>query len=54
MESSPLFIVGSPRSGTTFLCSVLNAHPLIQLTNECRIFALLKDTLDAGRIVLTC
>jgi hypothetical protein len=48
MESSPLFIVGSPRSGTTFLCSVLNAHPLIQLTNECRIFALLKDTLDAG------
>jgi Sulfotransferase family len=48
MESSPLFIVGSPRSGTTFLCSVLNAHPLIQLTNECRIFALLKDTLDVG------
>jgi hypothetical protein len=44
----PLFIVGSPRSGTTFLCSVPNAHPLIQLTNECRIFALLKDTLDVG------
>jgi hypothetical protein len=48
MESFPLFIVGSPRSGTTFLCSVLNAHPLIQLTNECRVFALLKDTLDAA------
>jgi hypothetical protein len=48
MESFPLFIVGSPRSGTTFLCSVLNAHPLIHLTNECRMFALLKDTLEFG------
>jgi len=48
MKSFPLFIVGSPRSGTTFLCSVLNAHPLIQLTNECRVFALLKDMLDVG------
>ncbi|MFT4067018.1 sulfotransferase family protein [Paraburkholderia sp.] len=48
MASSPLFIVGSPRSGTTFLCSVLNVHPLIQLTNECRIFALLKHTLEVG------
>jgi hypothetical protein len=48
MDSSPLFIVGAPRSGTTFLCSVLNVHPLIQLTNECRIFALLKHTLEVG------
>jgi hypothetical protein len=48
MESLPLFIIGSPRSGTTFLCSVLNAHPLIQLTNECRVFALLKDFLEVG------
>lgn len=48
MESFPLFIVGSPRSGTTFLCSVLNEHPLIQLTNECRVFALLKDMLEVG------
>ncbi|HEY2020573.1 sulfotransferase [Paraburkholderia sp.] len=48
MDSSPLFIVGSPRSGTTFLCSVLNVHPLIQLTNECRVFALLKHTLEIG------
>lgn len=47
MDSFPLFIVGAPRSGTTFLCSVLNAHPLIQLTNECRVFALLKQMLDA-------
>jgi hypothetical protein len=48
MASFPLFVVGSPRSGTTFLCGVLNVHPLIHLTNECRIFALLKDTLEVG------
>jgi Sulfotransferase family len=48
MESFPLFVIGSPRSGTTFLCSVLNAHPLIGLTNECRVFALLKDFLEVG------
>jgi hypothetical protein len=46
MQSSPLFIVGAPRSGTTFLCSLLNTHPLIGLTNECRIFALLKNMLE--------
>lgn len=43
MESFPLFIVGSPRSGTTFFRSVLNAHPSIALTSEARIFALLKQ-----------
>jgi Sulfotransferase family len=48
MQSFPLFIVGSPRSGTTFLCSVLNVHPLIQLTNECRVFALVKEMTDVG------
>jgi hypothetical protein len=46
MESFPLFIVGAPRSGTTFLCSLLNMHPLIDLTNECRIFVLLKQMLE--------
>lgn len=46
MQSQPLFVVGSPRSGTTFLCNVLNQHPLIQLTNESRIFVLLQDLLE--------
>jgi Sulfotransferase family len=46
MEPYPLFVIGAPRSGTTFLCSLLNAHPSIQLTNESRIFVLLKDMLD--------
>jgi hypothetical protein len=46
MRSQPLFIVGSPRSGTTFLVNVLNQHPSIQITNETRIFVLLKDLID--------
>ena len=46
MESQPLFVVGSPRSGTTFLCNVLNQHPLVGLTNESRIFVLLQDLLE--------
>jgi hypothetical protein len=48
MQSYPLFIVGAPRSGTTFLCSLLNTHPLIQLTNESRIFMLFKEMLEVG------
>ncbi len=36
MVSQPLFVLGSPRSGTTFLCFALNQHPLIRLTNERR------------------
>jgi hypothetical protein len=31
---SPLFIFGFPRSGTTLLRSILNAHPEIRLVNE--------------------
>ncbi|PMS38305.1 sulfotransferase family protein [Trinickia symbiotica] len=46
MQSCPLFIIGAPRSGTTFLCSTLNVHPSIHLTNECRIFALLKQMVE--------
>lgn len=45
MRSQPLFVIGAPRSGTTFLCHVLNQHPAIQLTNESRVFVLLKDLL---------
>lgn len=47
MESQPLFVIGAPRSGTTFLCHILNQHSLIQLTNESRIFVLLKDLIEA-------
>lgn len=46
MFSQPLFVLGAPRSGTTFLCCALNQHPSITLTNESRIFVLLKDLLE--------
>jgi hypothetical protein len=46
VKSQPLFIVGAPRSGTTFLCHLLNQHPSIQLTNESRVFVWLKDIID--------
>ena len=46
LPSQPLFILGAPRSGTTFLCCTLNRHPHIRLTNESRIFMLLKDLID--------
>jgi tetratricopeptide (TPR) repeat protein len=34
MEGSPVFIVGFPRSGTTLLEQVLDAHPLLQSMDE--------------------
>jgi LPS sulfotransferase NodH len=46
LNSQPLFIIGAPRSGTTFLCNVLNQHPLIGLTSESRVFVWLKDLLE--------
>ncbi|HET9403350.1 MAG TPA: sulfotransferase [Burkholderiales bacterium] len=45
IPSQPLVIIGAPRSGTTFLCHALNQHPDIELTNEGRIFALMKQIL---------
>ncbi|HEX7390709.1 MAG TPA: sulfotransferase [Acidiphilium sp.] len=47
--SQPLIVVGAPRSGTTFLCHVLNQDDDVGITNECRIFADLKHRLDPGR-----
>lgn len=46
MRSQPLVIIGAPRSGTTFLCNVLNQHPQIHLTDESRVFVLLKDFIE--------
>jgi hypothetical protein len=50
MLSQPLFVLGTPRSGTTFLVSALNSHPMIGLTNESRIFVLLKDLLERASL----
>lgn len=49
---SPVFIVGFPRSGTTLLEQMLDAHPSLQSMDERPIFDLLADQLDdAGWLV---
>lgn len=35
----PVFIIGSPRSGTTFLRNVLNRQPSLAICDETRFFA---------------
>jgi hypothetical protein len=37
VDTRPLFVLGTPRSGTTFLHQVLNQHPGIILTDELRV-----------------
>lgn len=42
---SPVFIVGAPRSGTTYLVEVLNQHEQVMITNEERVFTFLSRSL---------
>ena len=53
----PLWVIGAPRSGTTFLARVLDHHPGIFLTNETRIMLLFSRMLnrwvDARRLLAT-
>ena len=35
---SPIFVVGTGRSGTTLLRTMLNAHPRIYLTHEASFY----------------
>jgi tetratricopeptide (TPR) repeat protein len=43
---SPVFIVGFPRSGTTLLEQMLDAHPRLQSMDERPFFNMLADQLD--------
>lgn len=45
-DSQPLWIVGAPRSGTTFIAAMFNSHPQVTLTNESRLFVLLKQLIE--------
>jgi len=36
-DARPLFIVGAPRSGTTFLHQVVNAHTQVMISDELRV-----------------
>ena len=35
---NPIFITGFPRSGTTLLRAILNAHPQVKVTQETSFF----------------
>ena len=38
MKGKPILIIGAPRSGTTLLATMLNAHPAIFMANEAKVF----------------
>ena len=42
----PFWVIGAPRSGTTFLAKVLDHHPEIFLTNETRVMLLFSRMLN--------
>lgn len=41
----PFFVIGAPRSGTSYLVQVLDRHPEILLTNETRVLTFLHRAL---------
>ena len=43
MSTAPVFVVGVPRSGTTLLRRLLNAHPSLHLTFEASYFTLVRS-----------
>jgi hypothetical protein len=51
MRGTAVFILGSPRSGTTYLNTILNRHPKVFIANELRFMSfyhhLCTDALDA-------
>ena len=53
----PFWVIGAPRSGTTFLARVLDHHPDIFLTNETRVMLLFSRMLnrwvEARRLLAT-
>jgi len=53
----PFWVIGAPRSGTTFLAKVLDHHPEVFLTNETRVMLLFSRMLnrwvDSRRLLAT-
>jgi hypothetical protein len=47
LQSGPILIFGAPRSGTTYLRQILDAHPDVFVTNEFRVFSWLCAAVDA-------
>jgi hypothetical protein len=54
LEPDPIVVYGAPRSGTTYLEQVLNAHPEVFISHETRVFAWLYHAMrltDDHRLV---
>ncbi|CAE7761062.1 unnamed protein product [Symbiodinium sp. CCMP2592] len=49
-NAKPLFLFGAARSGTTFLCRILNAHPQVLLTNESAVVLQLGELIRRSHI----
>lgn len=49
-RATPLFPLGSPRSGTTLLTRILNAHPKILMTDETTVLLQLYEIITKSRI----
>lgn len=45
LAPDPILVLGAPRSGTTYLQSILASHPEVAITNEVRLFAWLHRAL---------
>src|SRR5262245_51327649 len=45
-EQSPIIIYGAPRSGTTYLCEILNHHPDVFISGESRVFLWVQASLN--------
>ena len=39
VDESPIFVIGTGRSGTTLLRQMLNAHPRIHITHEAGFYS---------------
>ena len=48
--STPFFVAGSGRSGTTFLYRLLEGHPRIALTNEAGVADLLRVFVEMAAV----
>lgn len=51
VDPGPFFIVGSARSGTTFLRLTMNAHPLVAVPPESRFITELREGRDEVEVV---
>jgi hypothetical protein len=45
LEADPIVVFGAPRSGTTYVQQILNAHPEVFVSHESRLFAWLHQAL---------